>query len=166
MAGREPLGQTEFSELILGKATVFQHSTWCLCPLQGPSWFLAPGRSRARSYATGLSGLGGARLSCLDHTMLAVPSLGIFLLFYPCLRDLGTRWNGHPVLFFLGSKNSLLKDAMAPGTPKVGGHFLSCSSQPKPSEVWLLLRERLSSWIPNCPQHLNVGRWYSLPRRW
>lgn len=33
---------------------------------------------------------------------------------------LGSKWNGYPVLFFLGSKNSLLKDAMAPGTPKVG----------------------------------------------
>lgn len=36
---------------------------------------------------------------------------------------LGSKWNGHPVLFFLGSKNSLLKDAMAPGTPKVGGQL-------------------------------------------
>ncbi|KAG8507695.1 E3 ubiquitin-protein ligase RNF220, partial [Galemys pyrenaicus] len=34
------------------------------------------------------------------------------------LRALGSKWNSHPVLFFLGSKNSLLKDAMAPGTPK------------------------------------------------
>lgn len=83
MAGREPLGQTESSGLILGKATVFQHSTWRLCPLQGPSWFLAPGRSGARSYATGLSELGGARLSCLDHTMLAVPSLVILLVILP-----------------------------------------------------------------------------------
>lgn len=142
MAGREPLGQTESSGLILGKVTVFQHSTWCLCPLQGPSWFLAPGRNGARSHATGLSGLGGARLNCLDHTMLTMPSLGNTLLIYPCSRDLGTRWNDHPVLFFLGSKNSLLKDAMAPGTPKVGGHFPSCSFQPKSSQVWLLLRER------------------------
>uniref|UniRef100_A0A452VJ29 E3 ubiquitin-protein ligase RNF220 n=1 Tax=Ursus maritimus TaxID=29073 RepID=A0A452VJ29_URSMA len=29
-----------------------------------------------------------------------------------------SKWDGHPVFFFLGSKNPLLKDAMAPGTPK------------------------------------------------
>lgn len=156
MVGRAPPGQTEASGLILGKAPGFHTLPGACVPSQGPACFLAPGRSGARSCAAGWSVLGGAGLGCLDYARPAMSSLGIILLIYPCSRDLGTRWNGHPVLFFLGSKNSLLKDAMAPGTPKVGGQlrFSSCSFQPKPSEMWPLLRERPSPWSPNCLRHL------------
>lgn len=69
-----------------------------------------------------LAGWGLAELSRATRAVFSPWGLLAVLL-----HALGSKWNGHPVLFFLGSKNSLLKDAMAPGTPKVGGQLCAFS---------------------------------------